>query len=83
MLSEITQEPIQYISPGIAEFNGQMKKVGVPEPIIGMLSMFGEAISNGEFDQQTNDLETILGRRTQIFNRSLLKPVQFNLNHKK
>ena len=65
MLSEITQEPIQYISPGIAEFNGQMKKVGVPEPIIGMLSMFGEAISNGEFDQQTNDLETILGRRTQ------------------
>jgi NAD(P)H dehydrogenase (quinone) len=63
-LSEILKEPIQYISPSKAEFEIQMNKFGLPNHIIEILTTFGIAIANGEFDQQSEDLESVLGRKT-------------------
>lgn len=63
-LSEILKEPIQYISPLKDEFEIQMNKFGLPNHIIEILTTFGIAIANGEFDQQSEDLETVLGRKT-------------------
>lgn len=63
-ISEIVKEPIMYISPEIAEFEATMNKIGLPNHIIKILSTFSLAISNGEFDQQSNDLEIVLGRKT-------------------
>ncbi len=63
-ISEIMKEPIKYISPEVVEFEVQMNKFGLPNHVIEILSTFSLAISNGEFDQQSNDLETVLGRRT-------------------
>lgn len=64
-LSEILNEPIRYISPEKTEFEEQMKKVGLPNHVIEILSTFSLAIAEGEFDQQSNDLETVLGRKTK------------------
>ncbi|PJJ07329.1 NAD(P)H dehydrogenase (quinone) [Flavobacterium sp. 1] len=63
-ISEIVKEPIQYISPEKIEFEEQMNKFGLPSHIIEILKTFSLAIANGEFDQQSNDLERVLGRKT-------------------
>jgi NAD(P)H dehydrogenase (quinone) len=64
-LSEILNEPIRYISPEKTEFKVQMSKFGLPNHVIEILSTFSLAIAEGEFDQQSNDLETVLGRKTK------------------
>lgn len=63
-ISEIVKEPIQYISPTKKEFEEQMTKFGLPSHIIEILTTFSIAIANREFDQQSNDLERVLGRKT-------------------
>ncbi|CAM3972376.1 SDR family oxidoreductase [Flavobacterium sinopsychrotolerans] len=63
-ISEIIKEPIQYISPTENEFKEQMTKFGLPSHIIEILKTFSTAIANREFDQQSNDLERVLGRKT-------------------
>lgn len=63
-LAEIVNEPIHYISPEKTEFEEQMKKFGLPSHIIEILTTFSSAIANGEFDQKSNDLEKVLGRKT-------------------
>lgn len=65
ILTSILKEKIQYISPKDGEFRVKMQEVGLPAYIIDTLSMFSLGIAHGEFDQQTTDLETILGRKTQ------------------
>jgi NAD(P)H dehydrogenase (quinone) len=64
-LSGITKENIAYVSPQPKEFEETLKKFGVPDQYIGMMLVFGLAIADGSFDTTQNDLETILGRRTQ------------------
>jgi NAD(P)H dehydrogenase (quinone) len=63
-ISEILKEPIKYISPEIYEFKATLNKFGLPNHVIEILSTFSSAIADGEFDQQSNDLEVVLGRRT-------------------
>jgi NADPH:quinone reductase-like Zn-dependent oxidoreductase len=63
-ISEIVNEPIQYISPTKNEFEEQMTKFGLPSHIIEILTTFSIAIATREFDHQSNDLETVLGRKT-------------------
>ena len=58
------KEPIAYISPEITEFEAKMNEIGLPKPIIELLSTFSLGIADEEFDQESNDLETVLGRRT-------------------
>jgi len=63
-VSGILKEPIQYIAPEKSEFEIQMSKFGLPGHIIDILAKFSIAISNREFDQQSDDLEKVLGRKT-------------------
>lgn len=65
ILSGITGEQIAYVSPAVNEFENTMATHGLPAGIIAMLSMFSLGIANGEFNQLTPDLESILGRKTQ------------------
>ena len=76
LLSKILNEPITYISPEEAEFKTKMTEVGLPDFIIDMLIMFSLGIANNEFDQQTNDLETVLGRKTQSLEEFLSEVYQ-------
>lgn len=63
-ISRIVNEPIRYISPEKSEFEIQMDKFGLSRPVIEILSKFSLAIADGEFDQRSDDLETVLGRKT-------------------
>ncbi|MEH0153334.1 SDR family oxidoreductase [Limibacter armeniacum] len=65
IISEVTGEQINYVSPTKEDFESTMASYGLPEGIIGMLTMFSLGIADGEFDQQVNDFEKILGRETQ------------------
>lgn len=64
-ISEIVKEPIRYISPEVTEFKAKMNSIGLPDHVIEILSTFGLAIAQGEFDQKSIDLETVLGRKTK------------------
>lgn len=75
-ISRIVNEPIRYISPEKSEFEIQMDKFGLPRPVIEILSIFSLAIANGEFDQQSNDLETVLGRKTMPLSNYLTATYQ-------
>lgn len=72
-LSEIIREPICYISPEVHEFEIKMKEIGLPNHIIKILSTFGLAIAEGEFDQQSPDLEMVLGRKSEPLTEFLRK----------
>ncbi|MDO3693345.1 SDR family oxidoreductase [Wenyingzhuangia sp. chi5] len=76
LLSETINESITYISPEEAEFKTKMTEVGLPDFIIDMLIMFSLGIANTEFDQQTDDLETVLGRKTQTLKDFLTEVYQ-------
>ncbi|KEO71795.1 SDR family oxidoreductase [Anditalea andensis] len=75
-ISEIVNEPIQYISPEVTEFKATMNTYGIPNQVIEILSKFSMAIANGEFDQQANDLETVLGRKTKSLSEYLKETYQ-------
>ena len=61
----ILNEPIAYSSPDVATFENQMSQLGLPHPVIELLKTFSIAIAQGEFDQQSTDLATVLGRPTR------------------
>ncbi|WP_417884867.1 SDR family oxidoreductase [Zunongwangia sp.] len=71
ILTKILGEEIAYVSPSVDEFEAQMKEVGLPTEIVGMLSMFSQGIANNEFDFDTTDLEKILGRKTKTMQQFL------------
>jgi NAD(P)H dehydrogenase (quinone) len=64
-ISEIVKEPIRYISPKVTDFEAKMKEIGLPDHVIEILSTFSLSIAQGEFDQQSIDLEMVLGRKTK------------------
>ncbi|GAB3656712.1 SDR family oxidoreductase [Echinicola sediminis] len=51
---------VKYTSPDISTFESTLKSLGLPAEIVGMLSMFGQGISKGEFDHTSRDLEKFL-----------------------
>ncbi|MDN3595610.1 SDR family oxidoreductase [Zunongwangia endophytica] len=71
ILTEILGEKIAYVSPSVEEFESQMKEAGLPNEIVGMLSMFSQGVANGEFDFDNTDLEKILGRKTKTMKQFL------------
>ncbi|WP_108425529.1 SDR family oxidoreductase [Flagellimonas amoyensis] len=64
ILTKALGHPIAYVSPEVGEFEQTMASYQLPEEIIGMLVMFSLGIANGEFEQKTDDLENVLGRKT-------------------
>ncbi|UAB85563.1 SDR family oxidoreductase [Zunongwangia sp. SCSIO 43204] len=71
ILTEILGEKIAYVSPKVDEFESQMKAAGLPDPIVGMLSMFSQGVANGEFNFEKTDIEKALGRKTQTLKEFL------------
>ncbi len=65
ILSKLSGKTIQYISPSAEAFSEQLKNYGVPEEAIQGAATFCVAIAQGEFDFPSNDLEAILGRKSQ------------------
>jgi len=65
ILSKTLSEPIGYVSPEVDGFKQTMASYQLPKDIIDMLTMFSLGIADGEFDQETGDLESVLGRKTQ------------------
>jgi len=62
-ISSIVGENITYTSPSADEFKTVLTNAGVPAEYIGLFSAFSLAIGAGEFDEATDDLESILGRK--------------------
>jgi NAD(P)H dehydrogenase (quinone) len=62
IISQITGQPIVYVSPTNEEFTATLTKAGVPAEYIGLFASFSNAAKEGEFDNVTNNLETLLGR---------------------
>ena len=71
ILTDVLGEKIAYVSPKVDEFESQMKAAGLPDPIVGMLSMFSQGVANGEFNFEKTDIEKILGRKTQTLKEFL------------
>ena len=71
ILTEFLDEKIAYVSPKVDEFESQMKAAGLPDPIVGMLSMFSQGVANGEFNFEKTDIEKALGRKTQTLKEFL------------
>ncbi|MFD2827830.1 SDR family oxidoreductase [Leeuwenhoekiella polynyae] len=63
ILSTITSEEIEFISPDAETFKSTMVSYGVPEEAIGMMLVFSLGIAAGEFNSESNDLEVLLGRK--------------------
>ncbi|MEC4049588.1 SDR family oxidoreductase [Flavobacterium sp. SUN046] len=63
-ISKTLSEAIAFMSPAVSEFETTLQSVGVPQAIIDLLSQFSQAIADGEFDDDSNDLELLLGRKT-------------------
>jgi NAD(P)H dehydrogenase (quinone) len=63
ILSEISGAPVSYTDASPEEFKATLTSSGVPEGVIAMFGGFSEAIKQGEFDFEKNDLETLLNRK--------------------
>jgi NAD(P)H dehydrogenase (quinone) len=73
ILSEITGKKVAYLNPTKDVFIESLTRAGVPEIYIGMLTGFGEAIKQGEFDFENNDLEKLLNRKSTPLKEYLKK----------
>jgi NAD(P)H dehydrogenase (quinone) len=62
-LSEIVGKEVPYRSPTKEIFIETLTNANVPAEFVGMFAGFAEAIKQGEFEINTNDLENLLGRR--------------------
>jgi NAD(P)H dehydrogenase (quinone) len=62
IISKATGRPIVYVSPTNEEFTATLTKAGVPAEYIGLFSSFSNAAKEGEFENVTNNLETLLDR---------------------
>jgi NAD(P)H dehydrogenase (quinone) len=63
MLSEISGKEVPYLNPTVDVFTETLSKAGVPMEYIRMFASFSEAIKQGEFETEYNDLERLLGRK--------------------
>ena len=61
IISEVTGQKIVYVAADLTEFTETLTKAGVPAELIGILSGFSQAAKEGEFDNITTNLETLLG----------------------
>ena len=62
MLSELSGETIQYVSPTAEAFSEQLTGYGVPQEKIQTAAGFSVAIAQGEFNFPSADLQAILSR---------------------
>ena len=63
IISELTGKKVNYAKPSIVLYKETMAKAGVPLEFVGMFAGFSEAISQGEFETDSSDLEKLIGRK--------------------
>ncbi|HVI46698.1 MAG TPA: SDR family oxidoreductase [Chitinophaga sp.] len=63
ILSGLAGREIRYVSPTPEAFRQQRIQAGLPPEIAAMVTSFGEAINEREFDFPDTTLETFLGRK--------------------
>ncbi len=63
ILSEVLGKEINYFSPTVEEYTKTLTDAGVPNEYIDMFSGFASAISQGEFNIVSHDLNSLLGRK--------------------
>jgi NAD(P)H dehydrogenase (quinone) len=62
-ISNATGVSVVYQSPSLEEFDKVLTAAGVPAEVIHIVAAFATATEQGEFDQVSKDLETLLGRK--------------------
>lgn len=62
-ISKASGKTISYYSPSQEEYKTTLGKAGVPEVYVNLFAGFAESIRRNEFDETSQDLEKILGRR--------------------
>jgi len=65
IFTELSGKTIQYVSPSAEDYSAQLRSYGVPDQMIQGAATFCVAISQGEFDFPSTQLESILGRKPQ------------------
>jgi NAD(P)H dehydrogenase (quinone) len=63
IISKITEQQINYVSPSPEEFTETLTKAGVPAEIVGLLRGFSQASEQGEFENISRQMDSILGRK--------------------
>lgn len=63
IIAKITGQPIVYVSPSNEEFAATLTKAGVPDEYIALFSGFSNAAKEGEFENISEQMEDILGRK--------------------
>lgn len=63
IISEASGKEINYISPAAVDYKTVLSHHGVPEEVIGIFSSFAIAQAEGELDNESHDLEKLLGRQ--------------------
>jgi NAD(P)H dehydrogenase (quinone) len=62
-LSEVTGQPVEYVSVSGEAIAAGMREHQVPEPFINLLLGIAEAMKNGEFNSPSTTFEQLLGRK--------------------
>jgi len=65
LIGEITGVEITYVSPSNDEFTDTLTKAHVPAEYIGLFTGFSNAAKEGEFENITGNLKSILGREPE------------------
>jgi NAD(P)H dehydrogenase (quinone) len=62
-LSEVTGQPVEYVSVSGEEIAAGMRQHQVPEPFVNLLLGMHQAMKNGEFATPSTTFEQLLGRK--------------------
>jgi NAD(P)H dehydrogenase (quinone) len=71
LISGITGAEIAYLSPSNEEFTETLTKAHVPAEYIGLFTAFSNAGKEGEFENETGNLKSILGREPETVKKYL------------
>ena len=63
ILTSISGKKITYISPSKEDYKNALANAGLPKAAIEVSAGFADAIKQGEFEETSNDLENLLGRK--------------------
>ena len=79
ILSELSGNTINYVSPEKEVYVETLTKAGVPAEYVNLFAGFGDAINQGEFDLPNNTLETLIDRKPTAL-KDYLKAIYFSNN---
>lgn len=63
LISAASGKDVTYVSPAAEVFKEELTKAGVPAEYIGLFTGFSVAVQEGDFENVSPDLETLIGRK--------------------